>query len=140
MNCTGTSPMSGSGMPLHADRHRIEKAKEQAGEHCLNRAPLGEDQCRKRYVTLARSHVLDEAGALGRRQIGASNAAQHAATDDRAIAQPWHGDAGRIHRRRVFANGAQAQAKTRAVEHPPSERHHGKGEIDEIEWPEINSK
>ena len=131
MNCTGTLPISGQATPCKRIDSRIEEAEQQAGEHRRHRPPFGEDQRRQRDEALAGGHVLDEAGVLGDRQIGAGDAAEHAGADHRAVAQPGHRDAGGVDRGRVLADGAQPQAEAGAEQHPPGERHHQEGEIDE---------
>ena len=83
-----------------------------------HRPPFGEDQRGQRDVALAGGHVLDEAGVLRDRQIGAGDAAQDAGADHGAVAQPGHRNAGGVDRGRVLADGAQAQAEAGAVTAP----------------------
>ena len=106
--------MPGSDDALQPDRDRIEQAEQEAGAERRPGAPFGEDQRRQRDEAFAGRHVGQEAGRLPDRQIGAGEAAQDAADDDRRIAQTRHGNARGIDRRRVLADGAQAQAEARS--------------------------
>ena len=56
---------------------------------------------------------------------------EHAGADDGAVAQPGDRDAGGVDGGRVFADGAQSQPEAGAKQHPPGERHHQEGEIDQ---------
>ena len=70
MNLNGHDADARHRHALEPDRHGVEQAEQEAGAKRLDRAPLGEDQGGERNEPLARGHVPDEAGALGKGEIG----------------------------------------------------------------------
>ena len=88
MSCTGTTPTSGQRRALEADLDRVGEGEEEAGAERRHRAPLAEDQRGEGEVSLAGRHVPDEGRVVGDRQVGAREAAQHAARR-RAPGSAW---------------------------------------------------
>ncbi len=115
--------------PLQPDGDRIEEAEQQAGRHGVPGTPLAEHQCRQRHEALARAHVGDELGGLGHRQVGAADAGQQAADDERCVAHAHHRDTGGIDRCRCLAHRPQAQAEAGTEQHPPGQRHGGERHV-----------
>src|SRR5215208_627856 len=114
---------SGERHALEPDRGGVEEPEQEAGAERRKRAPAREDQGRERDEALAGGHVGDEAGRQRDRQVDAAKAAQHAADQDRRIAQPGDGDAGGVDRGRVLADRPQAQAEAGLCHDEGGERH-----------------
>ena len=93
--------------------------------------PAGEDQGGEGDEALAGGHVGDEAGREGDREIRAAKAAEHAADQDRRIAQPGDGDAGGVDGGRVLADRPQAQAEAGLCHDEGGERHRRERQVDE---------
>ena len=114
---------------MQPDGDRIEEAEQQTGCHGIPGAPLAEHQRRQCHKALARTHVGDELGRLGHRQIGATDTGQQAADEERGVAHPHHRDTGGIDRCGRLTHRPQTQTEAGTEHHPPCQRHAGERHV-----------
>ena len=109
----------------------LQKAEQHTGGQRIPRAPFGKDQRGEGDKAASGSHVLYKARLQRRGKISARDATKHATDTDSRITQANYRDAGRVHRGRVFAHCAQAQAEAGAVQDPPGGGHAEQRDINE---------
>ena len=123
MNCTGIwKPPIGNACEVIAGG--LQEAEEQAGEERRPGAPVGEDQRRQRHEAASPPSCRARSSTTATVEMKAPAMPQSTpAMITALVAQARHRDAGRVHRMRVLAHGAQPQAEARAVQRPGGERH-----------------